>query len=279
MKKLRPAAVIGKTGKWTLLMLLAVFEVFPLIQLLFNSFRPDSEIKAHPLGLPVTWTLENYVDTWEAGGYAQAFLNSIWICLWTILITIVVISLAAYALAKINFKGREFFVAYFLFGMAIPSFAYLIPTYDLFNQMGLSNTHLSLIIVYSASNIPFKLLLLRTFLLGIPRELEESAKVDGCTELTAFLRITLPLAKSIIMTVMLLTILSCWNEFTFANTFVTRDSLRTVSTRFVKFTTEYNNNFARVFTSGVISIAPMVILYLLMQDSFIEGLTSGSVKG
>ena len=78
---------------------------------------------------------------------------------------------------------------------------------------------------------------------------------------------------------MLLTILSCWNEFTFANTFVTRDSLRTVSTRFVKFTTEYNNNFARVFTSGVISIAPMVILYLLMQDSFIEGLTSGSVKG
>lgn len=279
MRKLRPVSVIGKAVKWTVLIVLAIFEVFPLIQLLFNSFRPDAEIKAKPLGLPSHWTLENYAETWRAGGYGQAFLNSIWICVWTILITIVVISLAAYALAKIEFKGREFFVAYFLFGMAIPSFAYLIPTYYLFNQMGLSNTHLSLILVYSASNIPFKLLLLRTFLLGIPRELEESAKVDGCTELTAFLRITLPLAKSIIMTVTLLTVLSCWNEFTFAYTFITRDTLRTVSARFVKFTSEYNNNFAHVFTSGVISIAPMVILYLLMQDSFIEGLTSGSVKG
>lgn len=103
MKKIRPASVIGKTGKWALILLLAIFEIFPLIQLLFNSFRPDAEIKAHPLGLPTTWTLENYADTWVAGGYAQAFLNSIWICVWTILITIVVISLAAYALAKIEF--------------------------------------------------------------------------------------------------------------------------------------------------------------------------------
>ena len=122
-------------------------------------------------------------------------------------------------------------------------------------------------------------MLLRTFLLGIPRELEEAAKVDGCNELSTFLRITLPLSKSMFMTVALLIFLKSWNEFVVANTYVTEDSLRTVSTRFVKFTTEYNNNFGRIFTSGVISMAPVVILFLLLQKRFIEGLTSGGLKG
>ena len=279
MRKNTPLSILAKTGKWLLMLGLAVFELFPLVQLLFNSFRPDTEIKAHPLGLPRQWTLENYPATWVQGGYGRAFLNSLWICFWTILITILLISVASYALAKIDFKGRGFFTAYFLFGMAIPSFAYLIPTYYIFNKIELGNSLTGLIILFTAHNIPFKLLLLRTFLLGIPRELEESAKVDGCTELQAFIRVTLPLAKSIVMTVAVLIFLSCWNEFTFANTFITSTTLRPVSTRFVKFTTEYSSDFAKIFTSGVISIAPVVILYLLLQDSFIEGLTSGSVKG
>ncbi len=270
---------LGACVKWIILWALAIFEIFPLVQLLFNSFRPDKEIKAFPLGLPRTWTLENYVDTWNVGGYGRAFLNSLWVCFWTILITITVIAFASYALFKLEFKGKNFFIAYFLMVMAIPSFAYLIPTYYMYNLVGIANTHLGLIITYSAGHIPFHLLLLRTFLLGIPRELEESAKIDGCSEVQAFLRVTLPLAKSIFLTVALLIFLKCWNEFAFANTFITNDALRTVSTRFVKFTTEYSNNFGRIFTSGVISIAPVVILYLLMQDSFIEGLTSGSIKG
>ena len=271
--------ILAKGGKWFVLWTLAVFELFPLVQLLFNSFRPDQEIKAQPLGLPRHWTLAKYPATWVMGGYGKACLNSLWISFWTILITVFLISIAAYALAKIDFKGKNFFTSYFLFGMAIPSFAYLIPTYYIFNRIGLGNSLTGLIITYTAHNIPFKLLLLRTFLLGIPRELEESAKVDGCTEFQAFLHVTLPLAKSIVMTVAVLIFLSCWNEFTFASTFITSTSLRPVSTRFVKFTTEYSSDFAKIFTSGVISIAPIVALYLLLQDSFIEGLTSGSVKG
>lgn len=279
MRKAKPLTLLGKGLKWILLWGFAIFELFPLVQLLLNSFRQDTEIKAFPLGFPKTWTLSNYPETWTVGGYGRAFINSLLICFVTIAITVCIISIAAYALAKLDFKGRNFFVSYFLFGMAIPSFAYLIPSYYIFNQIGLSNSLTGLIIIYAAGNIPFKLLLLRTFLLGVPRELEESAKVDGCTELTAFLRITLPLAKSIVMTIALLIFLSCWNEFTFANTFITTDALRPVATRFVKFTTEYNSDFAKIFTSGVISIAPIVVLYLFLQDAFIEGLTSGSVKG
>ena len=270
---------IGKVFKWIILWGLVVFQLFPLVQLLFNSFRPDKEIKSHPLGLPQTWTLENYPDTWVTGKYGQAFINSFIIGFWTVVITLVLISIASYALSKLEFKGKGFFIAYFLMVMSIPTFAYLIPTYFMFNIMGLTNTHTGLIITYVASNIPFNLLLLRTFLIGIPRELEESAKVDGCNELTAFLRITMPLAKSIFLTVALLIFLKTWNEFLFAYTFLTDDATRTVATRFEKFTGEFSSNFARIFTSGVISIGPIVVLYLLMQKQFIEGLTSGGIKG
>ncbi len=279
MKNRSFGSIVYTAFKWVIIWGLALFEIFPIIQLILNSFRPDTEIKKFPIGLPRTWTLENYPDTWNIGNYGRAFLNSIWVCFWTIVITLVLIGLASYALAKIDFKGRGFFVAYFLMGMAIPSFSHLIPTYYLFNRMGIANTHLCLIIIYTAGQIPFNLLLLRTFLLGIPRELEEAAKVDGCNELGTFLRVTLPLAKSIFLTVALLIFMKSWNEFAVANTYVTTDSLRTVSTRFVKFTTEYNNNFGRIFTSGVISIAPVVIMYLLMQNRFIDGLTSGGLKG
>ena len=265
--------------KWIIIWALAIFEVYPLTQLLFNSFRSDMEIKKSPIGLPTVWSLDNYADTWVIGNYGRAFVNTLWICFWTIVITITIIGLAAYALSKLEFKGKEFFTGYFLMAMAIPSFSYLIPTYYIFNKLGISNTPLCLILTYTGTSIPFNLMLLRTFLLGIPRELEEAAKVDGCNELTTFLKVTLPLAKSIFLTVALLIFLKSWNEFVCANTYITNDALRTVSTRFVKFTTEYNNNFARIFTSGVISMAPVVILYLLMQNRFIEGLTSGGIKG
>lgn len=279
MNKKRIGGRIYSIIKWVIIWGLAAFELFPLLQLLFNSFRPDIEIKKYPIGFPRTFTLANYMDTWKIGNYGRAFLNSFWVCFWTILITLTVIGLAGYALAKIEFKGRGAFTAYFLMAMAVPAFSHLIPTYYLFNKLGIQNTHLSLILIYSAAGIPFNLMLLRTFLLGIPRELEEAAKVDGCNELSTFLRITLPLSKSMFMTVALLIFLKSWNEFVVANTYVTEDSLRTVSTRFVKFTTEYNNNFGRIFTSGVISMAPVVILFLLLQKRFIEGLTSGGLKG
>lgn len=274
-KKVRAGTII----KWIILWGLLVFQTFPLIQLLFNSFRTTAEIQTFPLGFPKEFTLQNYPETWEKGGYAQAFLNSILVGAVTIALVLGLIGIAAYALSKLEFKGKNFFIAYFLMSMSIPTFAYLIPVYFMFNLVGLTNSLVGLIFLYVGRNIPFNLLLLRTFLLGIPRELEESAKVDGCTELTAFFRITLPIAKSIFLTISLLIFLNTWNEFLFANTFLVSDATRTVATRFIRFTSEFGTDFAKIFTAGVITISPIVILYLCMQRQFIEGLTSGGVKG
>jgi raffinose/stachyose/melibiose transport system permease protein len=147
------------------------------------------------------------------------------------------------------------------------------------NKLGLVDTHLSLIIVYTATQLPFNMLLLRTFLAGIPRELEEAAKIDGCNEIQSLWRITLPIAKPMFLTVALLVLVHVWNEFLWSNTFITNEGLKTVATRFVKFTGQYGSNMARIYTASVITIAPIIILYLLFSRKFIEGMTSGSVKG
>lgn len=147
------------------------------------------------------------------------------------------------------------------------------------NKIGLVDTRWSLMIVYTAINILFNMLLLRTFLSGIPRELEEAAKIDGCNELNSFLKITLPIAKPMFLTIAILVFVNVWNEYLWSNTFITSDALKLVATRFVKFTGEYGSNMARIYTASVITVAPVIILYLFFSRKFIEGMTSGSVKG
>jgi raffinose/stachyose/melibiose transport system permease protein len=123
------------------------------------------------------------------------------------------------------------------------------------------------------------MLLLRTFLGSIPREVEEAAKIDGCTEFAAFFRITVPIAKTIFLTIAILIFVSVWNEFLWANTFIMDDKMKPVATRFVKFVGQYSQNMARIYTAGAITITPIIMIYILFSRRFIEGMTSGSVKG
>ena len=274
-KNIRAATIV----KWWFLLTLLLIQVVPLTQLLFNSFRTDAEIKKFPIGLPTQLHWENYAETWVVGEYGQAFLNSFFIGFVDIAIVLCCSGLGAYALSKMEFRGKNFLTAYFLLAISIPGFLYIVPVFFIFTRLNLTNGHLGLILIYAAMEIPFNLLLIRTFLLGIPKELEEAAEVDGCTQFKAFVRIIVPLAKPIFMTVALLVFLRTWNEFLWANTFLQADELRTVATRFVKFTSEWASDFSRIFTAGVIRIAPIVVLYLFLQRYFVEGLTSGSVKG
>lgn len=265
--------------KYIFLTLVLVFSAFPLFQVLINSFKTDADVKTMPIGLPPRWVFNNYQDAWEIGGYARAYLNSFLIGGCTIIIVLTVVGLGAYSLSKLHFKLRGFFTAYFFVAISLPGFLYIVPDYFCMNKLGLLDTKFSLIIVYTAMQIPFNMLLLRTFLGGIPRELEEAAKIDGCSELNSLLRITLPIAKPMFLTVALLVFVNTWNEYLWSNTFIITDELKTVATRFVKFTGEYSSNMARIYTASVISILPVILLYFIFSNKFIEGMTSGSVKG
>lgn len=269
---------IGTVIKMVFLILMLLFAVLPLLQVFLNSFRTDREVKIMPLGLPKEWVFNNYPDTWQIGGYARAYFNSLLTAFVVIAVVLVVVGLGAYAISKLQFRGRGFFTAYFFVAISLPNFLYIVPDYFVMNKLGLVNTRWSLMIVYTAMQPPFNMLLLRTFLAGIPRELEEAAKIDGCNELNSFLKVTLPIAKPMFLTIAILVFVNVWNEFLWSNTFITTEDLKLVATRFVKFTGEYGTNMARIYTASVITIAPVIVLYLLFSRKFIEGMTSGSVK-
>lgn len=265
--------------KWIFLILMALFAVIPLLQVLLNSFRTDSQVKSMPIGLPEQIMFDNYADTWKIGEYGIAYINTVLIAFFVIIIVLTIVGLGAYALSKLEFKLRGFMIAYFFVAISLPSFLYIVPDYSILNKIGLINTRTGLAIIYIAMQIPFNMLLLKTFLIGIPRELEEAAKIDGCNELNSFLRITVPIAKPMFLTIALLVFVNVWNEYLWSNTFISSDALKTVATRYVRFTGQYGSNMARIYTASVVSIAPVIILYLLFSRKFIEGMTSGSVKG
>ena len=261
------------------LMLLAAFQLFPLVVLFVNTLRTDSEIKHLPIGWPEHPSLINYAETWVKGSYAVAFRNSIFIGACVILIVLIGAGLAAYGLARLQLPGRNMLIGYFMMGMSFPAFMFIVPLYYNFSELGLVNTHASVILIYAASYLPFSILLIRTFLVGIPRELEEAGKIDGCNEFGVFLHVTMPLSLPILATVSLIVFVWCWNEFLWANTFLTTDDIRTVSTRFYKFVGEWSRDLAKIYTAGMIALGPIIVLYLCLQKTFIEGLTQGGVKG
>lgn len=274
-RRIPPLAVI----KYIFLIGMLLFALIPLIQVFLNSFRSDREVKSMPLGLPGKWIFNNYPETWQIGGYGQAYINSILIAAAVIAVVLTVAGLGAYSISKLEYRGRGFFNAYFFVAISLPGFLYIVPDYFIFNRLHLVDSRLGLVLVYTAMQIPFNMLLLKTFLSGIPRELEEAAKIDGCNELDNFLRVTVPIAKPMFLTVAILVFVNVWNEYLWSNTFITTEVLKPVSTRFVKFTGQYGSDMAKIYTASVITIMPVIVLYLLFSRKFIEGMTSGSVKG
>lgn len=261
------------------LIAMLLFAAIPLLQVLINSFRADKEVKIMPIGFPDKLIFQNWIDTWKIGGYGQAYINSLLTAAVVIVVVLTLVGLGAYALSKLEFKGKSFFTAYFFVAISLPTFLYIVPDYFAMNKLGLVDTRWALMIIYSATQLPFNMLLLRTFLTGIPRELEEAAKIDGCSEFQSFLRVTLPIAKPMFLTIGILVFVHVWNEFLWANTFITTEILKPVATRYVVFTGQYGSNMARIYTASAITIAPVIILYLIFSRRFIEGMTSGSVKG
>ena len=259
--------------------IIALLQITPLITMALNSLRTGKEIESSMLGFPKTLHLENYIQTWINGKYLISYGNNIIIGFFTVLIVVTVISCAAYGITKLNVYFKGFFMAYFVVSMSIPAFGIIVPLYFMLQKVGLINSHLGIILIYSAIYIPFNFLLIRAFFVGVPKELEEAACIDGCSELTTLLNVTLPLAKPIILTVSLIVFVSTWNEFLFSNTFLQDDNLRTVALRFYNFAGKYSTEYEKVFAAACISIMPIIFIYFGLQKSFIEGMTQGSMKG
>ncbi len=264
---------------YVILILLLFFAIGPLIVLFFNSVKTSQELIVNPMGFPRTLRLANFVDAWNQGGFAQTARNSVFLVVTTVTLELILAGMAAYSLARLNPPGQGGFMLYMLVGSTLPVWLFLVPLLFLWIKLRLNNTLYGLTILYLAFNAPFATFLLRAFMVQIPRDFEDAARVDGANEIGVFTRVILPLVWPGFLTVGLVVGLGVWNEFQTALIFTSDPDLFPVALSYYKFTSRFGRDWTLTSSAAVMMIAPVLILFLALQRRFIAGLSQGGVKG
>ncbi|QTL51906.1 MULTISPECIES: carbohydrate ABC transporter permease [Priestia] len=267
----------GVTIVYVGLIVYFIVIAYPLLWMIISSFKSTDEIFTHSWSMPHTWLIENYVTAWKSG-ISSYFLNSVIVTSASCFLTVLVSALGAYGLSRFEFQGKAFVLIICLGGLMLSPQVSLIPLYSIIQKLGIYNTHLALILPYVAYRIPLTILLIRAYFLSIPKELEEAARLDGCTSFGILFRIFIPMSTPILLTTTILTAYYTWNEFMFAIIFIDDDSLRTIPAGLMQFRDALQTDWGVLLAGLTISAAPIVMLFLFMQKYFIRGIANGSVK-
>lgn len=267
------------TGGQILLKLLVIFiMLFPIFWSLMCSFKTEVEIFRFPPDvLPETLNLENYRNVFDSKLPIQMW-NSVKISVYTIVFTLLLASLAGYGFARSDWKGMNVLLYILIGTQMIPGLSNVITLYITGNKLGALNKHWYVTLIYIASNAPTSVWLMKSYFAGIPRELDEAAMVDGCTSTQALFRITLPLVRTGMAACAILIFVNCWNEFLVAMIMLGRTKVKTYSLGLRAFMMENDISWANVCAATMLGLLPMLVLFLSMQKSFLEGLTNGAVK-
>ncbi|WP_186671030.1 carbohydrate ABC transporter permease [Sporosarcina sp. BP05] len=252
--------------------------IYPLIWLAMNGLKSNSEFFLNTWSFPKEPIWGNYVDAWNAG-VGKFFFNSLFVTAVSITIIVLLGSMAAYGLSRFKFKGVNVFLVIILSGLMLAPQVSLISLYKMLQIMGIYNTYWALILPYVAFQLPFAIFLMRSYFLAIPKELEESAIIDGCNTWKVYLHIILPMGKPIIIAAALLATMNVWNEFAFALVFIEDSALRTIPVGLMNLRSQLNTNFGVQLAGLAISAVPMIVVFIVFQRSFVRGLSEGGVKG
>ncbi|MGJ7046203.1 raffinose/stachyose/melibiose transport system permease protein [Thermoanaerobacterium thermosulfurigenes] len=263
-----------------ILIIWAIVQLYPLLWLFLFSFKNNNEIfGGNILGLPHIWLWSNYITALSSGNVGRYFLNSVIVTGFTIIISSVLISTSAYAIVRMNWKYSKLVLTIFLTGLMVPIHATLLPLFVVLKNLNILNTYASLIIPYVAFALPMGIFILTGFLYSIPKELEESAFLDGCNIYKAFYYIILPLIRPALSTIAIFTYLSSWNELMFANTFVNNDNIKTLTVGILSLAGEYVTNWGPIGAGLVIATLPTILIYILLSEQVQKSLIVGAVKG
>jgi ABC-type glycerol-3-phosphate transport system permease component len=251
----------------------------PLYLMLVTSFKSNIEFFANPFGLPKSLGLENYANVWINGQMNVFFKNSVVISIATVLLTLACATPAGYALARLRMRGSAM-IFYLLLGtLMVPTEIILLPLFVLFRDLGLLNTYPSLVLPYASLGMAFSVYLLRGFFKTVPAELAEAARMDGASEWQIFRHVMLPLAAPGVATIAIFSFMGSWSEFFLATLFISNPDLRPVTAGLFGFSSTYRTEWGPMTAGYVLVIAPIVLMFLLMQRYFIRGLTMGALKG
>ena len=268
---------LWRTG---VLALLVAFAALPFAWALIGSLRPEAELFAAeaPI-LPRSITLDHYRALFESRDFWMPIRSSLVVALSTTIFCVVIGSLAAYALARLHFRGRTLVLGFILAVTMFPQISIVSPLFLLLRELRLIDTYPGLILPYLTFAMPLTVWLLVGFFRQIPVDLEEAARVDGASRLAVFLRIVLPLAAPGLATTAILTFIYCWNEFLFALSFTLGPERHTVPVAIALFRGQYQVPWGEILAAAVVATAPVAVIVLLFQRRIVQGLTSGAVKG
>jgi raffinose/stachyose/melibiose transport system permease protein len=256
--------------------------MLPFLWMILLSFKSNSEILTSPFSLPVSLSLENYRSAIATLDLILMYKNTIIIAVITVVVVIIITFMSSFALSRMVFKSGKLkggLYYFLLLGLAIPPFILLFPIYRITIMFDLMNTHASLILPYIATSISFNTLLFMGFLKGFPKELEEAAIIDGCNLFTLCKSVVLPIIIPVIATIFIFNILYVWNEFPFAVTLISSDSLTTVPLGISEFKGRWNIDYGGIIAATVLVMIPQLIFYGFFQKYIIAGMTAGAVKG
>ena len=261
----------------TFLISLGIVVIYPLVWMALNGFKTNSEIFGEPFALPTGFTLDNYISAWNQG-IRNYIATSIIVTLVSAVCTVLVSAWTAYGLTRSKLPGKPFFVGLVLGGLMLSPTVAVIPLVRIMQKLGLYNTYWALIILYTAFRIPFTTFLIRAYMLGLPRDLDEAAVMDGASEGQIFWRVTLPLCKPILVSCVILHVLFAWNEYLFAMIFTSGADVQTLPVGLTSIMAKHGTNYAVVFAAMTLSALPILIVFFAAQRFFIRGLAEGIGK-
>lgn len=270
---------IIKTIIYIFLVLVAILYIVPILWVFMVSFKTNAEIFTSPFALPESLYMDNFTFAWTAGKLGTATLNSFIVCGVTLIVSMVIGSMAAFAIGRMRWKFSKPCMTYFLLGMMIPVHCVMIPLFTRFAKMGLSNSLFGLMIPYVTFSLPVTIFIMTGFFESMPNELVESACIDGASIYKIFFRIALPLAKTGLFVTGLMTFVANWNELLLAMVFISDDNKKTLPVSLSKFVGPYNTNYSQMFAAIIIAIIPTIVVYSAFSNQIVDGLTAGAVKG
>lgn len=276
--QVRAVAVGWDVARYAVLIVFLLIFLVPFLWIWSSALKSSLEIARSPFALPEEYLWGNLKEAWTTGGFDRYIGNTVIYCAAIVTGVVALSCLAGYALASLPLPGRGVVLALFLLGLMVPFQSVMIPIYYLLRDVGLLETYWAFIVPGIALRLPFGIFLMRGFFRGLPRDIADAARLDGANEWHVFRHVMLPLAVPGLSTLVVFQFINTWNQFLMPLVFVQRDELRPVALGTMFFFGRFTADRGMIAAGVTISMIPMIILYLLLQRRFIEGITAGAMK-
>lgn len=269
---------LGRVVTYAILISLALLMLLPFLWMISASLKMDKDVFRYPIEwVPAIPQWSNYIAIWTRIPFLTFFANTLKLTVTITLLQVFTSSFAAYAFAKLHFPGRDLLFLAYIGSIAIPWQVYMVPQFIMMRQLGLVDNHASLILLQAFS--AFGVFLLRQFFVSIPDEILDAARIDGMSEYGIYFRIMLPLSKPALATLTIFTSVAVWNDFMGPLIYLTSQHLKTIQLGLRMFIQQYSADYALIMAAALVSLIPVVILFLALQRFFVEGIATTGIKG